>query len=482
MNEIAELDDKINNIERELDNIDEKYFDMYRDDAHEIIYDEIYSQLENDLESFLEDYGYSTKDVSNIPFIQVDYERIASDLEHDYIIIESDYKYYIFQHYKGGGKLTTSTREKKYEFYIVNTSTNKILKGFNKVGDARAKKTDFMKKYPKLKIEVVKHAMLLSKFGIKDCTDLNNWEKEDYYKSKAVINPKKKGSSAKMKMDEGGEMQQQEVTDADFQMQEQQQPSRTKQVAQNLGNMAYEQGQQDMASLKEYLEKDTLKGRIKRGAKKVGQGASWVRQKWIDADFGDGKGKAKFFADGGSPFKQGITTKMANGGDANTNDFCIDTTIQFLNSLSPLKYYLTDKSMNQLVALFTDNITIEMIEDISMFIDAEEVTDKRVGGCNDIFTGDIAYEPSRPNVIKIGLKSTARYSTFEMKDGGELWIQDAVSQMKSKGTIGAFTKQAKSHGMTTVEFAKEVINNPDKYRTRTLRRAVFMKNTNPDKF
>jgi hypothetical protein len=69
-----------------------------------------------------------------------------------------------------------------------------------------------------------------------------------------------------------------------------------------------------------------------------------------------------------------------------------------------------------------------------------------------------------------------------MKQGGELWIQDAVSQMKKKGTIGAFTKQAKREGLTPIDFAKKVLKNPKGYTLKTRRRANFVRNVNPDKF
>ena len=69
-----------------------------------------------------------------------------------------------------------------------------------------------------------------------------------------------------------------------------------------------------------------------------------------------------------------------------------------------------------------------------------------------------------------------------MKQGGELWIQDAVSQMQKKGTIGAFTKQAKREGLTPIAFAKKVLKNPKGYTLKTRRRANFVRNVNPDKF
>ena len=69
-----------------------------------------------------------------------------------------------------------------------------------------------------------------------------------------------------------------------------------------------------------------------------------------------------------------------------------------------------------------------------------------------------------------------------MKNGGELWIQEATKDMKKSGTVGAFTKQAKREGLTPIEFAKKVLAKPQGYTIKTRRRANFVKNTNPDKF
>jgi hypothetical protein len=64
------------------------------------------------------------------------------------------------------------------------------------------------------------------------------------------------------------------------------------------------------------------------------------------------------------------------------------------------------------------------------------------------------------------------------KKGGKTddWIQGVEAEMKKKGTVGAFTKQAKRAGMTVKEFTKEVLDNPDKYSKRTRERAQFAKN------
>ena len=54
--------------------------------------------------------------------------------------------------------------------------------------------------------------------------------------------------------------------------------------------------------------------------------------------------------------------------------------------------------------------------------------------------------------------------------------------MKKKGTIGAFTKQAKREGLTPIAFAKKVLKNLKGYTLKTRRRANFVRNVNPDKF
>ena len=48
--------------------------------------------------------------------------------------------------------------------------------------------------------------------------------------------------------------------------------------------------------------------------------------------------------------------------------------------------------------------------------------------------------------------------------------------MEKKGTVGAFTKQAKREGMTVKEFTKEVLDNPEKFSKKTRARAQFSKN------
>jgi hypothetical protein len=54
------------------------------------------------------------------------------------------------------------------------------------------------------------------------------------------------------------------------------------------------------------------------------------------------------------------------------------------------------------------------------------------------------------------------------------FIQEVVSSPSFKK--GAFTKQAKAHGMTTKQMMNHVLAHPEDYDMTTRRRAQFMKN------
>ena len=56
---------------------------------------------------------------------------------------------------------------------------------------------------------------------------------------------------------------------------------------------------------------------------------------------------------------------------------------------------------------------------------------------------------------------------------GKNWIQSVDKEMKKKGTVGAFTKQAKKAGMSVHDFAEEVKRNPEDYSSTTRKRATL---------
>lgn len=59
-------------------------------------------------------------------------------------------------------------------------------------------------------------------------------------------------------------------------------------------------------------------------------------------------------------------------------------------------------------------------------------------------------------------------------DRPEKWIQSVVSDKDFKK--GAFTAQAKAHGMSSLEFMRQVLKNPEDYSLTTRRRAQFLDN------
>ena len=90
--------------------------------------------------------------------------------------------------------------------------------------------------------------------------------------------------------------------------------------------------------------------------------------------------------------------------------------------------------------------------------------------------GSVYYE-SRVNRSDVSLVP-------QLAKGGETWIQDSVEEMKKKGTVGLFSKKAKAAGMSTVEYAKKVLNprNEKRYSVKTRREAQWFKNVDPESF
>ena len=79
-------------------------------------------------------------------------------------------------------------------------------------------------------------------------------------------------------------------------------------------------------------------------------------------------------------------------------------------------------------------------------------------------------------------EQSARDYIVKNKKNGETWMQDAEKEMEKEGTVGLFTRKSKEHGKSTVDFAKEVLSNPDKFSEKTRKEAQFMKNANPELF
>lgn len=55
------------------------------------------------------------------------------------------------------------------------------------------------------------------------------------------------------------------------------------------------------------------------------------------------------------------------------------------------------------------------------------------------------------------------------------WMAKARRRMEQKGTVGAFTRQAKSAGKSVQEYATQVLKPGSKASTTTKKRAAFAK-------
>jgi hypothetical protein len=253
--EIEAKEIELEDVQNDLDDIESRFEDKAREEARELFYDEIHDRLENDLEGWLEEYGY-TDDLQNINFLSVDYEKIGDDLSTDYLIVEYDGNMYFFNNYAKGGRLVASKRKPKYDFYIVESSTKKLVSGYPTKAEAVEQRKLLVKEYPSMRFEIFTLGNLEAK------TDLDVYAKKDYVELSTLDKIKK------------------------------------------VSVDAYRYGQEKVGQAQVFLEKNDVKGKIKRGARKVWdktkQGGNWLKRQWQEADFGDGKGKAKFFADGGN--------------------------------------------------------------------------------------------------------------------------------------------------------------------------------------
>ena len=252
---IEEKEIELDETQNELDEIDSRYEDKAREEAKELYYDEIHDRLENDLEGWLSDYGYNTDNLADISFVSVDYQKIGEEISSDYLVIEFEGDLYFFNNYAKGGRITASKRKPKYAYYIVENSTKKLVSGYPSKAEAIEQRKLLIQQYPSMRFEIYPLANLEAK------TDLDVYAKKDYVELSTLDKIKK------------------------------------------VSVDAYRYGKDKVGQAQLFLEKNDVKGKIKRGARsvwdKTKQGGNWLQKQWREADFGDGKGKAKYFADGG---------------------------------------------------------------------------------------------------------------------------------------------------------------------------------------
>jgi hypothetical protein len=253
--QIEEKELEKDEVESQLDDIQSVFEDEAKDEVISIFYDKIVDQLEYNLSSWLEEHGYSEENITELGFIGIDYDKIGQEISNDYLIVDYDFEMYFFNNYAKGGRISASKSKAKYRFYIVENNTKKLVSGYNTKEEANEQRKLLVKKYPSLRFEIFTLGNLESK------TDLDVYSKKDYVELSAL--------------------------------------DKIKQVSVD----AYRYGKEKAGQASEFLKKHDVKGKITRGARgiwdKTKQGGNWLQTKWREADFGDGKGKAKFFANGG---------------------------------------------------------------------------------------------------------------------------------------------------------------------------------------
>jgi hypothetical protein len=252
--QIEEKELELETLENSLDDIESRYEDDAKEEVRSDLYDEIYDKLENDLGSFLDEYGYSD-DLQSVSFLSVDYEKIGEEIASDYLVIDYENSMYFFNNYSKGGRLKATKTKTKYDFYIVENSTKKLVSGYSTKSEAVQQRKLLIEQYPTMRFEIYPLAKL------ETSTELDVNSKKDYVELSTLDKIKK------------------------------------------VSVDAYRYGKEKVNQAQYFLERNDVKGRIKRGARKVvdktKQGADWLKRQWHEADFGDGKGKAEFFADGG---------------------------------------------------------------------------------------------------------------------------------------------------------------------------------------
>ena len=252
--QVEEKEMLLEEVEYDLEDIESRFESKARAEAQEILYDEIHDKLENDLSSWLEEYGY-TDNLQDVSFLSVDYEKIGEELSSDYLIIEYDGEMYFFNNYAKGGRIKATKQKPKNDFYIVENSTKKLVSGYSTKNEALEQRKLLIEEYPSMRFEIYTLGNLEAK------TDLDVYAKKDYVELSTLDKIKK------------------------------------------VSVDTFRYGKEKVGQANSFLQKHDVKGKIKRGARNVAdktkQGFNWLRNQWNEADFGDGKGKAKFFADGG---------------------------------------------------------------------------------------------------------------------------------------------------------------------------------------
>lgn len=248
--QLSDAENSLVDEEGALQDLETEWGDKARESIREEVYDEVEDRLNNDLVGWLEERGYKTEDYKNINFVMVDYESLGDELSSDVTIIEDN-----------SGEIHIFSNyyegggkianEKPFTHFIIDKHNDSIVKGYYSLSDANADAS----KHKGKRIRVV-----------------------GYKTAKNMALPVDNSS-----------MFSEYVFQSDGQA--------------NLGRKA--RGGKIGTKLK------SMASAVGRGASRLGRG---VQHQWREADFGDGKGKAEFFEQGGNPMsRESIIEKYKAG-------------------------------------------------------------------------------------------------------------------------------------------------------------------------
>jgi hypothetical protein len=339
---ITDKESEIEELEEELENLEEEIADEVRQEVYDNFYDETYDRLENDLEDWLSEFGY--EDYTDVNFLVIDYDSISDDLAQDYSVYEADNKYYLFINYKGGGTIKSVGQPKDYSYYIVEKDYNKIISGHNSKKEALKEKSKLKKEHKYLNMDVYSRKVLDVDMDI-DTTSFNSFAKPETFKygGKIALRSGIKATDEelwKSSNDLKNILTKSRAGIDKISLDEEKKIKRNltrlraknylKHKTFNLGGMPETSflppdktpEERRIVHNQRLLTASRSIGNVKES---VGSAKDWVQKQWEEADFGDGKGRAKFelggyikgdevlFKNNGKISKGTITDELGNG-------------------------------------------------------------------------------------------------------------------------------------------------------------------------
>jgi hypothetical protein len=339
---ITDKESEIEELEEELENLEQEIADEVRQEVYDDLYNETYSRLENDLKDWLSEFGY--EDYTDVNFLVIDYDSISDDLAQDYSVYEADNKYYLFINYKGGGSIKSVGQPKDYSYYIVEKDYNKILSGHNSKKEALKEKSKLKKEHKYLNMDVYSRKVLDVDMNI-DTTSFNSFAKPETFKYGGKIALRSGIKATDEELWKSSNDYKNRLTKAragldTISLDEQKNIKRNlsrvraknylKHKTFNLGGMpetSFLPPDKTPEERRIIHNQRLLTGSrsIENVKESVGGAKNWVKTQWEEADFGDGKGKAKFelggyikgdevlFKNNGKISKGTITDELGNG-------------------------------------------------------------------------------------------------------------------------------------------------------------------------